>query len=89
MTQEDIGISIHQSVKIIEKVGLEIDSLSELIQREIDNAISSELSTLCKVVESWNDNLSERYDDHGWVCTDYAFSLGLGQIRKGKPTTDR
>lgn len=87
MSQENIGIAIHQSVKMIEQAGREIDSLSELIQREIDNAMSSELGTLCKVVESWI--AKERYDDHGWVCTDYAFSLGLGQIKKGTPTTAR
>jgi len=89
MSQENIGISIHQSVKMIEQAGREIDSLSELIQREIENSISSDLPNLCKVVESWSENLSERNDDYGWVLTDYAFSLGLGQIRKGTPTTAR
>ncbi len=89
MSQKNIGISIHQSVKVIEQAGREIQSLSELIQREIDKAMLSELGTLCKVVEPWSENLSDRTDDHEWVYTDYAFSLGLGQIKKGKPSTKR
>ena len=89
MSQENIGIAIHQSVKMIEQAGREIDSLANLIQSEIDNAMSSELGTLCKVLDPWGENSSERNDDYGWVCTDYAFSLGLGQIKKGKPITSR
>ncbi len=90
MEQENIGIAIHQSVKIIEQAGREIYSLAKLIQQEIDTAISSsELGTLCKIVESWGKNETERHDDHGWVCTDYAFSLGLGQKKQGKQSTKR
>ncbi|SDB43357.1 hypothetical protein SAMN05660653_02095 [Desulfonatronum thiosulfatophilum] len=89
MSQKNIGISIHQSVKMIEQAGREIDSLSKLIQLEIDNAMSSKLSTVCKIVESWNENLSELYDELEFVCTGYAFSLGLGQIKKGRSTTAR
>jgi hypothetical protein len=80
MTKQNIGIAIHQSVKLVEQAGREINSLVELIKREVDAAlVSSGKLWDMKVTESWSDD--GRFDDSGWVYTDHGFSLGLA--RKG------
>ncbi|ADU65153.1 hypothetical protein Selin_0399 [Desulfurispirillum indicum S5] len=84
MSEISIGTSIKKSVELIENVGREVESLFQMIQHEINNAI--EEHAVVKSIDDWEYDW--RSDDNDWVVKDYACYLGIGG-RKDKTVPKR
>lgn len=77
MSDENIGISIHNSFRLVENVGREIEGLFQVAQLEINKAIEN--IDGMKISEEWDTDCSQ--DDNGWVVKDYACYIGLTNNR--------
>jgi hypothetical protein len=84
---QKIGEAICNSVRLISKVGSEIDALFQIIISEFEKAIADgSLGDDIKIIEPWDSTYYR--DDYGWVTYHYQFWLGIS-LRNRRATVDR
>ncbi|SEP96821.1 hypothetical protein SAMN05421693_11274 [Ectothiorhodospira magna] len=74
--KQSIGEAIYNSVRLISKVGAEIEALATIMKNEVDQAIADgSLGDNIKIIEKWESDCW--YDDNDWVVYHYKFWIGI------------